>query len=192
MMSGIDWGWRGVFLGSALSIVTMAPNLQSAPLDFRADIHGGLASPAPGFGLGLSGVVMLSSQNGLGLSTHVAAHDLASSDTTLTTRSHDLFFERSISFWGGFHFIRGRVGAGASWVKESMDASVAAQRGARDDKERWAPHVESSVVMDFPVADLVWVRTGFWGEKALLKGLPTQWGGVVGIVVGGPWFGFGD
>jgi hypothetical protein len=92
----------------------------------------------------------------------------------------------------GFHFIRARIGAGAALVTESMDRSVAASRGEKTRKQRWAPHISAALALDLPIADLVWARVGLWGEKAHLAALPWQGGVIAGVVVGGPWLGLGD
>ena len=175
-----------------LSGLSLSARIESAPLDTRFDLRGGIGSPAPGASLGLSGLMKISTANSVGFSSDIAFHDLEASDSKLTTRSHDFLYERSIPVLEGFHFIRARIGAGAALVTESMDPSVASAKGLRTRHERWAPHFMTAVAMDVPVADLVWSRVGIWGEKAHLARIPWQGGIFAGVVVGGPWLGLGD
>ncbi len=170
----------------------IASKIQSAPLDTRFDLHGGLGSPAPGAILGLSGLIKVSSAHALGLGSDLAIHELEGTDSKLMTRSHDVVYERSMPLLEGFHFIRARIGAGAALVTESMDRSVAASKGEKTRKQRWAPHISAALALDLPIADLVWARVGLWGEKAHLPALPWQGGVIAGVVVGGPWLGLGD
>jgi hypothetical protein len=185
----------GVLIQAATAVIVglmIAGAAISAPISTRFDMQGGIASPGPGLALGASGLVNISTAGGVGLASGLAMHDLATSDSKLMTRFHDAFYEQSIPLLGGFHFFRVRIGAGAVMVSESVAPALAAVKGVKVHKERWATHVAGAVALDLPVADLAWGRIGFWTEKALIAKLPWQGGMFVGVVLGGPWFGLGD
>jgi hypothetical protein len=195
--------WSGLFLYSAIfsPIIiggerALAENSGTALSNdqdvMRLDARGGFAIPSPGFSAGVTALWTVLPSESFGLALDGALHQLDAEDAKMSTRALDVVWEHSIGFFEGFHALRIRAGAGAVRVHRTMDNRIALLRGKSADRVRWAPHISGSVALDFPIADLMWVRFGVWTERAILKDTPTQGGVFVGWVIGGQWLGIGD
>ncbi len=158
----------------------------------RLDLRGAYAFPSPGVGAGVTALWTVRPATAFGLSADGSMHDLDSENAKLSTRSLDLVLEHSFALLEGFHALRIRAGAGAVRVHRTMEDRIAAIYSKPADRLKWALHVSGSVALDFPVADLMWLRLGISRERAILKETPAQGGFFIGLVAGGQWFHIGD
>jgi hypothetical protein len=158
----------------------------------RFDLTGGVASPGAGVSGGGTGLWTIKRTEAIGLSSNFALHSISGDKSRLTTISHDVVWEHSIALFEGFHAFRLRGGLGAARVHRTMDQVKAREQGQSTDKVAWAPHASASAALDFPMADLMWLRIGVWGGQAFLKEIPAQSGIFASWVFGGQWVGIGD
>ena len=158
----------------------------------RLDVRGGLASPLPGINTGGAILWTFKPADAMGFATDMSMHVVDNNDTKLTTRSHDFVWEHSLPLFQGYHALRVRGGLGAVQVHRVLDSQLAREKGTTADRLTWAPHISGSVAIDFPIADIMWIRLGVWSEKAILKETPNQGGLFAGWAMGGQWLGIGD
>jgi hypothetical protein len=158
----------------------------------RFALRGGVASPGAGVSGGGTALWTFRRSEAIGLSSNLAMHSISGDKSRLTTLSHDVVWEHSIALLEGFHAFRLSGGLGAARVHRTMDETTARENGKSTDKLTWATHAFGSAAIDFPVADLMWLRIGAWSEKAFLKSVPTQGGVFAAWVFGGQWLGIGD
>jgi hypothetical protein len=175
-----------------VAVTLFAAQRVTADANTRFNLHGGLANPMPGLSVGAAGVLDLSKGHAVGLQLSQTKAQTSPTGSVQFVRSHDVLYERSTSLFEGFHYLRGAVLGGASFVDErlSSDEQVATGRHAR--RKLWAGHLGVTGTMDFPVADLMWFRASVWTSRVFAEHSSIQGGIVAGIVVGGEWFGIGD
>ena len=158
----------------------------------RFSLSGGVASPAPGLGLEISGAYDLSQQSAVGLRLSAVRANAGESGSRQDLRAHDVFYERSLAFLDGYYFIRGRLFAGVVHIDERLSASEVAGTGRPATRKVWAPDFGGEVLLDVPLADLVWLRSSVWSSRAIVAGSLMLGGVSVGLVFGGGWLGIGD
>ena len=158
----------------------------------RFDLRVGMTSPSVGVSGGGTALWTFKRAEAVGLSSNLALQSRSGDKSRLTTWSHDVVWEHSVALFEGFHAFRLRGGLGAARVQRTMDEVTAREKGQSTNKVAWATHASGSVAIDFPMADLMWVRVGAWGDTVFLKSVPSQGGIFAAWVFGGQWLGIGD